>query len=144
MKDWKEFYKENPSATLKDYAAYCSEEETKRKVNNLNAMNYYDTLVGKYFWLNYNGTSFAVFHYNLKDENYQTKYLFYDYAEYNGGVKVCREFRYVNKCWFENPYLECQNTGVYDCKEITKEQYDEIVKMCDNALHNISCKIKTI
>ena len=106
-----------------------NDKETERK-NNYN--EFLKSREGKYFVINFNGASFIVLYVDHIDVyKYSTKLSVIDI--YRGEYfNIKFESRDINHIWFLNPYKTYNygGPGVKECKEITKEEYDNIEKEC--------------
>lgn len=140
MHNVKEYLKLHPDASLKDYVDYTisSEKEYEEKENERykNCEDWYKGLEGRYFIINFNGSSFCVIKVDKWPSTpFSNIYDCYNiYLQYNG---INFEQREVNRFWFNNPYEKnFYGRGATKCKEITKEEYEDIA--------NKSKKIKEI
>lgn len=128
-----EYLKLNPNASLKDWGDYLTscEEATKQYENEQykKCEDFYKELEGRYFIINFNGASFCIIKVDKWPSNqYVNKYDCYNI--YNDSYKSSIEFerRNINRYWFNNPYeKKYYGSGSTKCKEITKEEYDDIV-----------------
>ena len=125
-----EYGKLYPNASLKDwcdYVAVCEEEQAKeRQEKYKKCEDWYKALEGRYFIINFNGSSFCAFKVDRWPSNqYENKYDCYNiYLQYNG---ICFEKRSINRAWFNNPYeKEYWTKSINGCKEITAEEFDNI------------------
>jgi hypothetical protein len=126
-----EYLKLHPDASLKDWADYIksSEEEEfkERKERYKKCEEWYKTLEGRYFIINFNGASFcAVKIDKWPSSTYGNTYDCYNInLQYNG---IWFEKRPINRLWFDNPYESeyYSGKGVSGYKEITEEDFDNI------------------
>lgn len=125
-----EYLKLHPDASLKDWCDYvtvCEEEQTKeRQEQYKKCEDWYKALEGRYFIINFNGSTFCAVKVDKWPSNqYENKYDCYNiYLQYNG---ICFEKRSINRAWFNNPYeKEYWTKGTNGCKEITAEDFDNI------------------
>lgn len=103
---------------------YKDERINKELELKRNIENHYNSLVGKYFVINFNGSSKIFFQLTQKPNG---TFCPMTYNVINNGSKwqLSEEPRTINKLWLPNPY---QNIGDASNKtrEISKEEFDNL------------------
>ena len=129
----KSYLSSHPEASLKDYVDYLDsiekEKRDKETERQNNERKYFESMIGKYFIINFNNSSYIVVYIDKLISGTRDKFKCYDIIIGQKFSIEC-EIREFNKFWFiNNPYLPpvlgqaCQWT-----KEISKEEYEAIVK----------------
>jgi len=142
------YYKNHPKALVEEYLQYVKEEnERKKAIENErynNCIDWYKNLEGRYFIIDFNGTSFlAVYVDRWPSNEFNNKYQCYAISTDKYSI-IDENGREVNRYWFKNPYekpYHGQNFG--SCKEITKEEFEYIAKKCvevKNIVESINLK----
>lgn len=119
------------------------QDEERSNAETIRRHNYEEFLKsreGKHFIINFNGTSFIVLyvdHLNIYQSSTKMKVINIYRGEY---YKIHIESRDINHSWFLNPYETFTYGGpaVKECKEITKEEYDNIMNECSNIMNTIN------
>ena len=118
------------------------QDEERSNAETIRRHNYEEFLksrVDKYFIIDFNGASFIVFyvdHININQSSTKMNVIdIYIGNKYN----ITFESRPINHSWFLNPYETFTYGGpaVKGCKEITKEEYDNIEKECLDIINKI-------
>ena len=130
INDFLNAMKENPGKTAEEIheiaSQYKIERENKERQRKIDSDKHYDSLVGRYFIVNFNNHS-KIFFQLQRDKNYNDYFRSKTYGVINSDNEwdVFSEMRTINKTWLPNPY-EKPNNAIVECKEITKEQFDEL------------------
>ena len=126
------YYNTHPDATIKEFIDFVK-EETRRKneaerERSEKCTNWYKELAGRYFIINFNGSSFlAIYVDHWPSNEFNNKYQCYGISIKDSYCISNQNGREVNRYWFKNPYEKPyygRNEG--SCKEITKEEFDDI------------------
>ena len=142
------YYRSHPDATIKEFIDYTKEQDRrKQEAENErynNCIDWYKNLEGRYFIINFNGTSYlAVYVDRWPSTEFNNKYQSYGISTDKYSI-IDEKGREINRYWFKNPYEKpyCgQNNG--SCKEITKEEFEDIAKKCieiKNIVESINLK----
>jgi hypothetical protein len=142
------YYQSHPDATIKEFIDYTKEQDRRRQEAETerynNCIDWYKNLEGRYFIINFNGTSFlAVYVDRWPSTEFNNKYQSYGISTDKYSI-INEKGRDINRYWFKNPYEKPyfgQNDG--SCKEITKEEFEDIAKKCieiKNIVESINLK----
>lgn len=139
-----EVLKKHSGKTVDEVIALYNEQkrlEDLRKQEKLDNLRKYDEyLYRKYFVINFNGVSFTVVYLNKPLEKYREETEYEVYNIFRGhDFRVQKENRKIKHAWFLNPYREYGYGGkpVESVKEITEEEYKEIVSKCEEIINTI-------
>lgn len=142
------YYRSYPDATIKEFIDYTKEQDRRRQEAETerynNCIDWYKNLEGRYFIINFNGTSYlAVYVDHWPSTEFNNKYQSYGISTDKYSI-IDEKGRDINRYWFKNPYekpYHGRNEG--SCKEITKEEFEDIAKKCieiKNIVESINLK----
>lgn len=117
------------------------EEKEKENIRRKNYEEYFDSLFGRYFIIDFNGASFILIHVNNKiraNSMYDNKFDVYNIYNTKNEIKIEKECRAINLNWFCNPYKKGKENSVREIREITEEEYNNIVEKCESVINIIN------
>lgn len=132
VKTVEQYLQSKPDASLKEYQDYVKEQTRKDSVETFENLRkcheWYAQLAGRYFMINFNGTSFRMVHVD-KPMKYKAgeRYLTYCIILDDETCSIERTSMYLNPEWFSCPYDLSSGKGVEEVREMTKDEYDTIV-----------------
>lgn len=130
IEDLNKAIQDNPEISAKEIydiaSKYYKERKNQEREYKQNVNDYYDSLIGKYFILDFNRNSKMFF--QLEKKEYTGEFSALTYQIYKDNDKkwsVSVERRFINKLWLPNPYVNNRN-AVNDVKELSKEEFDNL------------------
>lgn len=135
VKDLESYLSANPNITVAEYLDIfnkrqkADQEKRDEKLNN--RAQWYKGLVGRYFIIDFNTCSYCVVHVDKMFAGDLTKqFPVYNIYRSKDKYSIDKESTLVNKLWFDCPYEdEYYGKGSIKVKEITKEEFDNFVKL---------------
>lgn len=124
---------EHPNATVREYYEYLKEERKRQKeeerTRQENENVWYDEQIGKYFFVNFNSSSYHLFQLSRKTHDEYFADVYYSIYTYdsNSSLQIEKDV-YINKIWLDNPYSE-KYRSYKKCKEVSKEEWDNYMSV---------------
>lgn len=142
-----QYFDKNPKATIKEYLDYKRKQEKQRleniHINEEKRKEYYKSLYGKYFMIDFNDDSIIFF--QLSDLFGSNKFYAitsYEFVKSSNQFRV-EKHRELNPIWFNNPYeTNCYNQGM-KCVELSEEQWDSVMGIFNKHIDNV-CELKNV
>lgn len=132
------YLEENPNATLKEGIVYYNNivetEVQKERERQYNENDYFNSLVGKYFIINFNRNNTLFFKVKQVLSTTILTEQTYEVHKENNCVKIEINNRVINKEWFKNPYKESwRYYGKHHafCEEISEEKFNELINLIE-------------
>lgn len=142
-----QYFDKNPMATIKEYLDYKRKQEKQRleniHINEEKRKEYYKSLYGKYFMIDFNDDSIIFF--QLSDLFGSNKFYALTSYEFlkSGNQFRIEKHRELNPIWFNNPYeTNCYNQGI-KCAELSDEEWDSVMGIFNKHIDNV-CKLKNV
>lgn len=138
VKDLESYLSANPNITVAEYLKIfnkrqkAEQEKHDEKLNN--RAQWYKGLVGRYFIIDFNTCSYCVVNVDKMFTGDLTKqFPVYNIYRSKDKFSIDKESTLVNKLWFDCPYEdEYYGKGSIKVKEITKEEFDNFVKLYES------------
>lgn len=138
VKDLESYLSANPNITVAEYLDIfnkrqkADQEKRDEKLNN--RAQWYKGLVGRYFIIDFNTYSYCVVNVDKMFTGELTKqFPVYNIYRSKDKFSIDKESTLVNKLWFDCPYEdEYYGKGSIKVKEITKEEFDNFVKLYES------------
>lgn len=143
----KDYLLKHPEASLKEYWEYENMKEKEKKDAESQRLDkcieWYKALEGRYFLMDFNGNSkMALKVTKWPDTEYRNTYCCYNISL--NPAHIDKEVnRDVNRYWFKNPYETYYGQNIGSCKEISEEEFNDIVEKC-NQIEELTKSIKVI